>query len=141
MYPKAHVRPVMDARNTQKKPYDSYMLFKSKFYAFEFKEIKGLSINPDILKSHQIDGLREVERNGGHGYVVIFTTKDSSVCMVFALGEWLSIFDYDYDGVLWKSGKSSIKVNVFEEEFGMTRIQQETKNGKKTLWDFNTICQ
>ena len=101
-----HVNTLIDARNTQKKPYDSYALRKmlstnntrlknGTFFALEFKEVGGTTINGSILKKHQAEHLLEVSENGGEAYVIVFFKKDPKLIKFFRINDWIESFGYD----------------------------------------------
>lgn len=130
LFPLAHVNFLMDARNTHKKPYDSYILKDGNFFAIEHKEVNGGTINGNILRTHQFDGLYEVEQAGGTGIVWVFMKKQPKVAYVFTVEEWRKVFDYDP-----VEGKGK---GVKCKHLGMYAVQR-VKIGKKTTWEFNRM--
>lgn len=78
-FPRSHYVKIPDmprigaeARFNPIKPYDCYVLLEGVFYAFELKwqkTLTGFAFNK--VKMHQVVYLQDVQRNGGHGYLVI----------------------------------------------------------------------
>lgn len=76
-----HLLP--DMRMTGKKPFDFFILLKSKFIAIEAKFIEGNSINiNNHIRPHQPDCLRHVICAGGKGFFLICFGKNKKALLV-----------------------------------------------------------
>ena len=138
-----HIRGVQDAYNTQRKPYDTYMFLDKEFYAIEFKLVRGLSVRGDLLKSHQVEGLLEVDRlSKARGYVIVFLEHKEwkNKALVFDICEWIEHFDgrSNGDGV-WEfleSSKKIVDLIAYNGDNLMIRKKETLDDGStKTIWE------
>jgi len=143
-----HVQIIQDARNTQKKPYDTYVVKKGKFYALEFKEVTGLSISAGCVTNNQILSLLEVVANGGTALVWVFFKRKEfqKISYCFTIQEWLMLFGYkqtdgsDTPSPMWMSTINSVKVEGLKEIHNYNKLLMERKsiNGA-TMWTFGKM--
>lgn len=143
--PRVHVQPLIDARRTISKPYDCYVVTSGKFYAIEFKDVKGKTINGSILQNNQINGLLEVENLGREALVICFFAHKEFKGKLFVCGisEWLEIFDMTQKNGVWSG--SSVKVEeLMVVKFLPKRFHERCKcklpdGTSKTMWNFAEI--
>jgi len=131
-----HVQALIDAPRAQAKPYDGYCVCDGVFHAFEFKVVKGLSLNANLLKSHQFDGLMEVDNNDGESHIIIRLehSEVKEYCFIATVAEWLTIFDYSYVDEEWVAGIKSRKLLEILATWKMCFMERKKIDGKK-VWD------
>lgn len=143
------VMTIMDARNTHKKPYDDWIVDTGHFIGIEHKLVKGLSINGNILKDHQVEGLMGASRDGSGGLVNVFLDHKEYRGMSFccSVHEWLVIFYGDNDSGIFEWGQSC-KIKDLIERFPNNFIKRikapvKTKDGIKmgTVWNFKHMWE
>ena len=132
-----HVQALIDAPRAQAKPYDGYCLYDDRFYAFEFKVVKGLSINADLLRPHQFDGLMEVDNCEGCAYIIIRLEhpKMKQYCFVATVPQWLGMFDYSYVDDAYVVGIKSRKLVELLATWKQC-FMERIKIGGTSMWDF-----
>ena len=86
-----HLQLIPDTYRGGKRPYDCYLHLRTRFVAIEFKVVKGLSLNSNILSNHQHAKLMEVRGSGGRGVVVVKDDRGKRVICI-KIQHWNKIF-------------------------------------------------
>ena len=130
---KPHINLIQDAYRSGKKPYDFYFVQHDSFYAIETKVCRGLSINFEMVRQHQITGLFEVENSGpaGKAYLVILLEKyDKRKAMVMPIFNWIAMLK------MYALEHTSLKIEtLFQVHRDWFQIMERKKIDGKTRWD------
>lgn len=130
------VQAHIDARNTQQKPYDTYMLRNGRFCAIEFKLIRGGTINCSEVTSGQLNGLTAATKAQGSAAIVLFLEKAEykKAFITFQLLEWLTLFPHEENSGIWTpTDKTSMKIAGVEK----WHFTHREKLRCGTTWDFS----
>ena len=132
-----HVELVRDSYNSGKKPYDFYVVYHKVFCAIELKVVKGKSINLELVSSHQIESLYEVEHCGpiAGGFVVLYVPDyDDKLAIVIPVYSWKKTLKEN-------KGVTSIKIEDYMARYeGMyTEMRREKGEDNRLHWDIRKI--
>jgi penicillin-binding protein-related factor A (putative recombinase) len=88
----AEVILLQDAPKSGKKPYDAYMTWRGWHISMEFKMANGASMPYTAPTERQKQCLRQSERAGGYGFIVVRVERLKQVLFITA-DTWEAIFD------------------------------------------------
>jgi len=113
------------ARFSPPKPFDAFVVYKGKYYAFEYKMVKSQTAFAfSRVRPHQIDNLMKVWKNGGEAFIVI-NYRMKSFNKVFCI-PIITLIE-----IIKKSERKSIPFNLMEKYSIEIR--------KKKTWDVESF--
>lgn len=153
--------PMADSRGVvkaKKLPFDCFLLYEEKFYAFELKLIKKCEgFNFNKIQKHQVDALLKVENNYQNGYLVVnyrfFPDKNNIKKHNLYNKKYIFTFAMDISSFLMlkynllKSGYKSIPIEIILEayknpnDWKMFNFISYRTIKNKIVWDIERFIQ